>query len=636
MAQRNSWEDTLGDVLAPGDVIAGKFRIDRVIGRGGMGVVVQAWHLDFDERVAIKFLLPGAGANEEARSRFEREARATFKIKGEHVARVIDVGKTEGGLPFLVMEYLEGQDLADVLATKRTLPIGDAVDFILQACDAVAEAHAQGIVHRDLKPENLFVTQRPDGTPSIKVLDFGLSKVRGPTRERSLTTTDQLMGTPHYMSPEQWVSAQNVGPSADLWALAVILYELITGQPPFRGEKLSDICNQVLQAEPPPMALYRAEVPMALEAVLRACLQKEPEKRLANVGEFAVRLHLFANREGRLAAKRASGVLRTAGIQVDGSIPTLTIEPIKAANGGSDADLEELPTADLSADPSLAEQVRRAHAFLATADEAKSQSSPPRPPDAGAARAAARPPVHDERTAAPTLLLPEEERPKGLPSAIPPRPPSAPEARPPGPPRVLGSSPQAPTTKPVAPQLPPADSTEGVAPGASPWAAAPAPPAAGTAAPWSPANKSVDSFPSASPKDVATTLLLGTRREEGHRTPKLRQGRWLGLVIALAVAAAGLSVFLVTQTMKRPSGESEPSPVGTSATTPDIDPVSAVTATATVAATSPAPSGLATARTFDRARTATSVVGSATAPVPSSPKTDGEPKGKRNIPTAIE
>src|SRR6187455_1956003 len=163
--------------LKPGVVLAGKFRIERVLGQGGMGVVVAAHHLQLDEHVALKFLLPDALDNAEAVARFAREARAAVKIKSEHVARVTDVGRLDNGSPYMVMEYLNGTDLGDLVKSKGQLPVRDAVEFVLQACEAVAEAHALGIVHRDLKPKNLFLTRGVSGKPLVKVLDFGISKL---------------------------------------------------------------------------------------------------------------------------------------------------------------------------------------------------------------------------------------------------------------------------------------------------------------------------------------------------------------------------------------------------------------------------------------------------------------------------
>jgi serine/threonine protein kinase len=232
--------------VVPGQLLAGKFRIERILGRGGMGVVVLATHIHLDEQVAIKFLLPEALKIPEAVRRFEREARAAVKIKSEHVARVTDVGVLETGSPYMVMEYLSGVDLSQYLLNKQTLPIDEAIDYVLQAIEAIAEAHSLGIVHRDLKPANLFRIIRPDGTPSIKVLDFGISKVGG--ADASMTQTSSMMGSPYYMSPEQMTSSKSVDARTDIWALGVILYELLSGHVPYEGDTVPEIVAQVLQS----------------------------------------------------------------------------------------------------------------------------------------------------------------------------------------------------------------------------------------------------------------------------------------------------------------------------------------------------------------------------------------------------
>ena len=294
--------------ISPGDVLAGKYRVDRIIGFGGMGFVVEAWHLGFEERVAVKLLRAEVAANAEAQARFEREAKSAFKIKNEHVARVIDVGRVEGGAPFMVMEFLEGIDLGEMLAERRVLPVDEAVDYILQASEAIAEAHALGIIHRDLKPENLFLAKRADGTQSIKVLDFGLSKItpKVPTmpRERALTDTKQVMGTAEYMSPEQWMSARDVGPATDIWSLGVLLYELVAGETPFEREQLAQMCQAILGGQPPLLAKMRPDAPEGLEAAIFKCLAKDPGQRYANVSEFAAALVPFAPEHARAAAQR--------------------------------------------------------------------------------------------------------------------------------------------------------------------------------------------------------------------------------------------------------------------------------------------------------------------------------------------
>src|SRR5262245_32594102 len=187
-----------------------------------MGVVVEARHIALDERVAIKFLLPDYARAPEASARFLREARAAVKIKSEHVARVSDVGELETGAPYMVMEYLDGRDLAGVLEKTGVLPIPDAVDYIIQGSEAIAEAHTYGIVHRDLKPANLFLTRRPDGTPLVKVLDFGISKVQSEGVDK-LTKTSAMLGSALYMSPEQMQHTRSVDLRTDVYALGISL-----------------------------------------------------------------------------------------------------------------------------------------------------------------------------------------------------------------------------------------------------------------------------------------------------------------------------------------------------------------------------------------------------------------------------
>ena len=317
-------EESLGDIVSPGDVVAGKYRVERVIGTGGMGVVVEAWHIHFEERVAIKFLFPQMGANEEALGRFEREARAAFKIKSEHVARVIDVGKLEGRAPYMVMEYLEGGDVADRLTDREPFVIEEAVDYVLQAIEAVAEAHSLGIVHRDLKPENLFIARQPDDSVCIKVLDFGLSKIDDPQglepRQRALTRSQQVMGTPQYMSPEQWMGAKHVGAASDQWALGIILYELLTGHQPFNQEHIAQLCTQVLRGDPPPIHALRPDVPSELVRVVDRCLEKQPESRYRNVAELAIALYPFGSAAARASARRIAGVFKRIG-QDPGVVP---------------------------------------------------------------------------------------------------------------------------------------------------------------------------------------------------------------------------------------------------------------------------------------------------------------------------
>ena len=315
-----------GAPVSVGDVLAGKYRVERVLGVGGMGVVVAATHLDLGQRVALKFLLPNALQNAEAAARFLREARAAVKNDSEHVARVIDVGRLDNGAPYMVMEYLEGHDLGDH-PKGAALPLEDAVDFVLQACEAMAVAHTMGIVHRDLKPANLFLAQRPDGSPIVKVLDFGISKVsEADAPSSSLTQTSAVMGSPLYMSPEQMRSARNADARSDIWALGTILYELLTGEPPFNGETLGEVFAAVMTAEPRPPRASRPDIPEGLEHALMRALEKDPARRYANIGEFAATLDEFAPRRSRVLVERVSAVLVRAGIPMSTTVQPLATQ----------------------------------------------------------------------------------------------------------------------------------------------------------------------------------------------------------------------------------------------------------------------------------------------------------------------
>jgi serine/threonine protein kinase len=302
--------------IRKGDLIAGKYRIDGVLGTGSTGVVLAAYHLKLHERVAIKLLLPEALANPEAVQRFEREARAAVKIKSEHVVRIIDVGALDEGAPYIVMEHLQGEDLAERLTRTGPLPFEEAVDFMMQACEAIAEAHGLGIIHRDLKPANLFCVHGNDGQTTIKVLDFGISKVLDGGALHTVgeaTKTSIVVGSPFYMSPEQMQAPRTVDVRTDIWAIGVILHELLTGAVPFGGETLPQIAVHVAKNPPPSLRLSRSDVPPVLEGVILRCLEKNAKKRYNTVAELAAALGRFGPKKAlssvdriRLAFKNGS------------------------------------------------------------------------------------------------------------------------------------------------------------------------------------------------------------------------------------------------------------------------------------------------------------------------------------------
>ncbi len=291
--------------VAEGDVLAGKYRVERVLGQGAMGIVVAATHLHLQQRVAIKFLT--GRATREVVGRFLREAQSAVKLRNEHVARVIDVGELEGGLPYMVMEYLSGQDLQQVLKAEGPLPVAEAVGFVLQVCEAMAEAHSAGIVHRDLKPSNLFLTTSSDGAKMVKVLDFGISQAGNEPEEggMSLTRTEAVLGSPLYMSIEQMRSSRDVDARTDIYAMGAILYQLLTGRVPFEAQTFPELILKVASEEPPAPTTLRPDIPPALEQAILCCLEKDRTRRFANVGELAAAIAPFAMDEHIGSAERA-------------------------------------------------------------------------------------------------------------------------------------------------------------------------------------------------------------------------------------------------------------------------------------------------------------------------------------------
>jgi serine/threonine-protein kinase len=277
-----------------GDIVGGKYRLSRLLGEGGMGIVFQAEHLRLMQQVAIKWLRPDALAMPDALERFDREARAICRMRGPHVAHVMDVDADAHGRPYMVMELLRGRDLEAELQARGALPVAEAVDWVLQACAAIAEAHAEGIVHRDLKPSNLFLAEEPGGRV-VKVLDFGISKLA--RDEPAVTQPAVTLGTPMYMSPEQVRSSRDVDARADIWSLGVILYELVTGSPPFLGTTTAAIAAIVADATPRPRDT-RPAVPEGLELVIMTALAKHPDDRFPSAEALAAALVPFASAEG--------------------------------------------------------------------------------------------------------------------------------------------------------------------------------------------------------------------------------------------------------------------------------------------------------------------------------------------------
>ena len=308
----------------PGEVLLGKYRVESLIGEGGMGAVIRAQHIDLDEPVAIKCLLPEMMDRKDIVGRFLREGKAAAKLKGEHIARVMDVGRLPNEIPYIVMEFLDGADLNAIIKHHGAQDPAIAVDLMLQACEAMAEAHALGIIHRDIKASNFFIVQPPGQAPTLKVLDFGIATA--PEGTSDLTGTQSVIGTPSYMAPEQMRAAVKADARSDIWSMGVVLYELLEGERPFRSEVYSELVLKV--GMDPPHAMENPAVPGALQAIVMRCLEKNMERRYQTVAELAFDLMPFAV-DPVQARAMVEQCARLLGRRSTRSMPVATDEPVR-------------------------------------------------------------------------------------------------------------------------------------------------------------------------------------------------------------------------------------------------------------------------------------------------------------------
>ncbi len=292
-----SQADTVPAAARLGQLIAEKYRIERLLGRGGMGEVYQARHIVVGRRFAIKFLHAHLARGRDSASRFLREAQAAGALDSEHIAAVLDFDTAADGAPFLVMEYLAGESLASGLKREGTLPVPRVLGMLLQVCRGLDVAHRYGIVHRDLKPDNLFVTQRPDGTELIKILDFGIAKLIDGGPHGEATHSGVILGTPYYMAPEQARGEKSLDARVDIHALGVVGYELLSGQKPHPGDSYNAILAHILTQPVAPLATLRPGLPRGLAAVIERAMAFEPAQRQGSASELESELLPFAGRE---------------------------------------------------------------------------------------------------------------------------------------------------------------------------------------------------------------------------------------------------------------------------------------------------------------------------------------------------
>lgn len=352
--------------MRPGEIIVDKYRVDSVIATGGMGTVFAATHLALGQRIAIKVLLPEAATQPEIIERFLREARATALLNNPHVIRIFDFGQVNG-LPFIVMEFLNGHDLATELRLRGKLPVERVADYVLQACVGLAEAHARGIVHRDLKPGNLFLSHTIDGRVEVKVLDFGISKVLSDSAtELELTKTSSVLGSAPFMSPEQIRCSKHVDTRSDIWSLGVILYRLVSGQHPFTGANRSAVVAQIVADPVRPLRELEPTVPAGFNRLVLRCLDKDPAGRPQSILEFARKLIEFAPGAAQ-CLESIEGISiapppeRPTSSELSGKVRALAPAPALASSEGTRASVAEPSSAEYSSLASSALRVATTH-----------------------------------------------------------------------------------------------------------------------------------------------------------------------------------------------------------------------------------------------------------------------------------
>ena len=326
-----------------GEVLASKYRLEELLGSGGMGHVYRAVNEHVGRAVAIKVLRAEHAQNGQIVERFLREARAANLVRHPNVVDVLDIGKEDGGAPFIVQELLEGEDLAHFVKRRGgKLPVEEVCDLLLPVIDAVAEAHAQGVVHRDIKPENVFLAKgKPPHGPTPKLLDFGISKVRAP--DLRATEVGMMMGTPAYMAPEQVQGARDADPRSDVWALGVMMFELMAGRMPFDMQDAPALFVAIATRDAPTLLEVSADVTPAISRLVERCLRRQPNERYPSAAELGRDLrHVMDNTELEPTGKRSlppgllSRIPELAIPKMD-PLPVVVSPPSSSLRGGSEA-----------------------------------------------------------------------------------------------------------------------------------------------------------------------------------------------------------------------------------------------------------------------------------------------------------
>jgi eukaryotic-like serine/threonine-protein kinase len=425
-------DEPVGAIARIGTIVD-KYTIVRILGRGGMGAVYEARHWKLARRVAIKFLLPDFAANREVLRRFENEAKAAGGLEHPNLAAVTDFGRADDGSPYLVMEFLEGEDCAKLLSRQGSLPASRAANIVVQACRGLAVAHKATIVHRDLKPENLFVTDAGDGSDLIKVLDFGIAKLKV-ADAGVVTGTGATFGTAYYMSPEQARGAGEVDPRTDVWSMGVVLYELLSGRKPFLGEQFLEVIHQILSFEPPPLATLRPDLPPKLVAAVESAMKKDLRERLPSVVALAEALAPFVGARGAAESPRAAAAFE-ATLATPGTNVGIGVGGPSPSAGASVVAGEKIPAtsaAPARGSPKVALTVGAVVVLVAAIVLGVFRRPAEKTPSSGGVAAPSAPPVTTARTAPAPTPLP---------------------AAPPPPPLAQPSPPEAPARNPVPPSV---------------------------------------------------------------------------------------------------------------------------------------------------------------------------------------